>query len=77
MDVAAKQRAYRERLKVRRRSGHGPSDVELAYRVRDLHLRLEYTAAATPSESVSKLVGKDALATLRNVVARLIVIESS
>lgn len=72
VDVAAKQRAYRERLKARRREGQGPTDAELARAVRDLHIRLEYEAALHPDSSVSKLVGTDALATLRNTVAWLV-----
>jgi hypothetical protein len=70
-DAAAKQRAYRERLKARRRAGQGPSDAELGRAVRDLHIRLEYEAAVHPGGAASKLVGKDALASLRNAVARL------
>ncbi len=74
-DAATKQRAYRERLKARRREAQGPTDAELARAVRDLHILLEYTAATVVSNSVSPLVGSDALATLRNVVARLYIVE--
>ena len=70
-DAAARQRAYRERLKVRRNEGQGPSDAQLARAVRDLHIRLEYEAAVHPGGPASKLAGIDALATLRNAVARL------
>jgi hypothetical protein len=70
-DGAAKQRAYRERLKGRRREAQGPSDAELARAVRELHLRLEYQAAVHPGGSASKLVGNDALKTLRNAIAWL------
>ena len=71
VDAATKQRAYRERLKSRRREGQGPTDAELGRAVRDLHIRLEYEAFVHPGGSASKLVGNDALATLRNAVARL------
>jgi hypothetical protein len=74
-DAAAKQRAYRERLKARRRERQGPTNADLAGVVRDLHIRLEYAAAVTPSATASKLAGNDALATLRNVVERLFEIE--
>ena len=70
-DAAIKQRAYRERLKARRRQVQGPTDADLAGAVRDLHIRLEYVAATQPQGGASLLVGKDALETLRNVVARL------
>lgn len=74
-DAAAKQHAYRERLKARRRALAGPTGAELAQAVRDLHIRLEYTASTRPTGSVSQLVGKDALETFRNVVARLFATE--
>jgi hypothetical protein len=70
-DAATKQRAYRDRLKARRRARQGPTNADLAGAVRDLHIRLEYVAATRPPGTVSALVGKDALDTLRNVVARL------
>ena len=69
VDVAAKQRAYRARVKARRRAAQGPTDAELARAVRDLHIGLEYAAWVKPGGSASRLVGKDALETLRNVVA--------
>ena len=71
VNAATKQRAYRERLKARHREAQGPTDADLARVVRDLHIRLEYVAAVTPSGFASKLIGKDALATLRNVLATL------
>lgn len=71
VDAAAKQRAYRERLQVRRGHVQGPSDAELALAVRDLHIMLEYAAAQTPGGLASRLVGKDALETFRNVRATL------
>lgn len=74
-DAATKQRAYRERLKARRRAWQGPTNADLAVVVRDLHIRLGYIAAVTPSASASQLVGEDALATFRNAVARLFEIE--
>lgn len=70
-DAASKQRAYRQRLKARRCEAQGPTEAQLALAVRDLHLRLEYLAATTASLTASKLVGEEALGTLRNVVARL------
>jgi hypothetical protein len=71
LDGATKQRAYRERLKARRREVQGPSDAELARVVREWHVRLEYAAAVHPGGSASRLAGKDALKTLRNTLARL------
>jgi hypothetical protein len=67
---AAKQRAYRERLKARRRERQGPSDADLARVVREWHMRLEYEAAVHPGGCAARLVGKDALNTLRNTLAR-------
>ena len=74
-DAATKQRAYRQRLKARRQEAQGPTEAQLARAVRDLHLRLQYLTATTSSASASKLVGADALETLRNAVARLFEIE--
>lgn len=71
VDAATKQRAYRQRLKVQRREAQGSSEAELARAVRDLHIRLEYEAAVHPQGAASRLVGKEALETLRNVVALL------
>ena len=70
-DGASKQRAYRERVKARRRQLQGVTDAELALAVRDLHISLEYAAAVTPTGLASRLVGKDALETFRNVRAML------
>ena len=75
VDAAAKQRAYRERLKARRREEQGPTEADLARAMRDLHLRVGYEAAVDPSGPASRLVGNDALETLRNVVARLAMLE--
>jgi hypothetical protein len=74
-DAAAKQRAYRARLKARRYEAQGPTDADLAREVRDLHIRLEYAAVVTPVGAASQLVGKDAQETLRKVVVRLSAIE--
>lgn len=74
-DAAARQRAYRERLKARRRQAQGPNEAQLAQAVRDLHIRLEYAAAVDPAGPASLLVGRDALETLRNVVERVFTIE--
>ena len=57
-DVAAKQRAYRERLKARRREGQGPTDAELARAVRDMHIRLEYEVAVHPERFGVKVSGQ-------------------
>lgn len=70
-DMAAKQRAYRERLKARLREAQGPKDAELARTARDLHIRLQYEAANHPGDMASGMVGKDALETLQNVRAHL------
>ena len=70
-DAAAKQRAYRERLKAYHRAHHGPTDTDLARVARDFHIRLEYEAALHPGGPASQLVGDDPLATLRNALARL------
>ena len=70
-DAAAKQRAYRERIQVRRRRDQGPSEADLARAVRDLHIRLEYQANINPAGAASKLVGNNSLETLRKVVTRL------
>ena len=70
-DAADKQRAYRKRIKARRRERQGPTHADLAQAVRHLHIRLEYVAATQQQGRVCALVGKDALETLRNVVARI------
>ena len=72
VDAAAKQRAYRERLKARYREEQGPTEAELARALRDLHIRLEYEAALNPAGFALRLVGKEALETLRNVVAQFV-----
>ena len=74
-DAAAKQHAYRQRLQVRRREAQGPTDRELGRAIRDLHIRLEYIAAVTPSALASQLVGNNALTTFRNTVAHLFATE--
>ena len=71
VDSAARQRAYRQRVKARRHAEQGPTDAQIARVVRDLHIRLEYAAATQSLGPASTLVGKDALETLRNAVARL------
>ena len=71
-DAAAKQRAYRERVKARRRAAQGPSEAELAQAVRDLHLRLEYEAAVHPGGKASHLVGRNALETIRKTVTHIL-----
>ena len=70
-DAAAKQRAYRERIRERRRQAKGPSDADLARAARDLHIRLEYEATVNPAAVPSELVGRNALETLRKVATRL------
>ncbi len=70
-DAAAKQRAYRERVKARLHHAQGPTNAELALAVRDLHITMEYAAVRTPGGLASQLVGKDALETFRNVRASL------
>lgn len=74
-DSATRQRAYRERMKVRRKAAQGPTDTQLTRAVRDLHVRLEYAASTDPKGTASGLVGKDALETFQNVVARLSALE--
>jgi hypothetical protein len=71
-DAAAKQRAYRDRIKARRRAQQGPTEAELARAVRDLHIRMEYEAAINPGGTASSLVGRNSLETLRNTVTRII-----
>ena len=70
-DAAAKQRAYRQRIQVRRRLAQGPTEQELARIVRDLHIRLQYEATINPAGIASKLLGRDPLDTLRNTVTRI------
>lgn len=71
-DAAAKQRSYRERIKLRRQQAEGPSEAQLVRAVRDLHIRLEYEAAINPKGAASALVGSNPLETLRNTEAHII-----
>jgi hypothetical protein len=74
-DAAARQRAYRKRVNARRQAAQGPTDTQLARAVRDLHVRLEYVASTDSKRTPSGWVGKDALETFQNVVARLSALE--
>jgi hypothetical protein len=71
-DAAAKQRAYRQRIKARRRAQQGPTEAELALAVRDLHIRMVYEATLNPGGLASSLAGRNALETLRNTVMHIL-----